>query len=64
MVNLCGTIIRRLNRESKKDKEIAELVALLKKMTPYAEAWIDGKIELEELKRYLAADKLEIRCYA
>ncbi len=63
MVNLVFRLCQLFTRESKKDKEIAELVDLVKKLTPYAESWIDGKIELEELKRYLAADKLQLRCY-
>ena len=60
MVGLCLRLCRvfgRDKRDAAKDKEIAELVRLLKDIIPIAERELDGRLEADFLRKRLGVHR-------
>jgi hypothetical protein len=63
MVGLLQAFIRIFHKEDTRDQDIADLTRLLKKFVDYPEKYMDAKIEIDELRRQLAADRLPFHMY-
>jgi hypothetical protein len=63
MVGLLQSFIRIFHKEDTRDQDIQDLTRLLKKFVDYPEKYMDAKIEIDELGRQLAADRLPYHFY-
>jgi hypothetical protein len=60
MVNLCKRIcslFRCQESDASKEAEVAELLRLLKNLIPIAERELDGRLEVDGLKRRLGVNR-------